>query len=109
MILSSIVSSYRYLAATATSGGEKPEHIGGDAARLFLGLLVRLAGRRVLLVDEYQRLAGTQALALRLRQVRKGLVHQHHGRHPLLPGCKRVAHGGAGAGPSGADADDEII
>jgi hypothetical protein len=36
-------------------------------------------------------------------------VHQYHGRQAFLPGCESVAHGGAGTGPSGADADDDVV
>src|SRR5262249_3302854 len=64
---------------------------------------------RVLLVDEDRRVAGTETLALRPRERRERLVDQHDTRYSELPCCKCVAHGGAGAGPSGAYADHEIV
>ena len=67
------MSCHRYLAAAA-SGAEKPQHIGSDAARFFVGLLVRLAGRRVLLVDEYERLAGVQGRFLEVEVSLRSLV-----------------------------------
>src|SRR3990172_2156039 len=36
-------------------------------------------------------------------------MHEHPRGHPDFPCCKGVAHGGTGAGPSGADADDEVV
>src|SRR5204862_452612 len=37
------------------------------------------------------------------------LVDEDHGGNAAGPCSNSVAHGGAGAGPSGADADDEIV
>ena len=60
-------------------------------------------------VHQDSRVFGTETLALRLRENRERLVHQHHGRDALLPCFKRVAHGGASAGPSSTDANHQII
>src|SRR5262249_6934370 len=56
-----------------------------------------------------QRVARAERLALRPRERREGLVHQHDGGQALLPCGKSVAHGGAGTGPSGAHADDQVV
>ncbi len=51
----------------------------------------------------------TERQELRIREHLEWLVHEHDGRYAFLPGLERVAYGGAGAGPSGADTNDEII
>ena len=78
-------------------------------ARLVAAFFVGLARGRILLVDEHRRVLRAQRLTLRFRERHERLVHQHHGGYAYFPGCKCVAHGGAGAGPSGADTDDEIV
>jgi len=62
-----------------------------------------------LFVDEQRRVLRAQRLTLRLREGHERLVYQHHGGYAFFPRCKCVAHGGAGARPSGTDTDDEIV
>ena len=80
-----------------------------DAARFVDAFLLGFTCRRVLLVDERRRVLGAEALALRLGERCERLVHQYHRRDSLFPRCKCVAHGGAGAGASGSDADHQIV
>ena len=93
----------------AALGGEDFQKLRRGAARLVVALRVRFEGGRVLLVDHDHRRPGAEALALRLREVDERLVDEDHGRETYLPGCKSVAHGGAGTGPSGADADHQVV
>src|SRR5215211_7750949 len=80
-----------------------------DEPRLLTDVRLGFTRGRILLVDEYRRILHAETLTLRFRQRRKRLVNQNDGRYPFFPSLKSVAHGGAGAGTSGADADDEIV
>lgn len=85
----------------------------GNLARDFLCLrgdfVITVARQRILLVDQERQIDDAQRGALRSRQFFEGTMYQDDGRNAFVVCCYSVAHGGASAGPSGADADDQVI
>jgi len=88
---------------------QQSHDFGSHTARFVHAFRLGFTGRGILFVDERRGVLSPEALALRLGECREWLVYQYNRWDPLFPCCKCVAHGGAGAGASGADADYEVV
>jgi hypothetical protein len=94
----------------STRGGAQQSHdFCCDVASLRCAFLIGFPCRRILLVHERYGVFRAERLALCFRERREWLMNENDCGYALLPCLECVAHGGAGAGASGADTDNHVI